>query len=168
MLKELPTLDRLSREDEKEKLKRRLRWTLAGLILLFFVGDRVVNGKRGEAYHQRLAAEFSAIPTLPNSLLVGRVDRFSDWAPRKTSVGATYSSTTRFSDIQLFYDHALQSHGWHLAESRSLTEWGKDLGGRELVYCKGELAASVEYAGLPPQRGWTYALRMSWGLHQCK
>jgi hypothetical protein len=168
MVKELPTLDRLSKENEKEKLKRRLGWTLAGLIFLLFVGDWVVNGKQGEAYHQKLIGEFSTIPTLPNSLLVGRVDTFSAWYPHKASVGATYSSKTQFSDIREIYDHELQSHGWHLVQSRSLTQWGKDLGGRELVYCKGELAASIEYAGRQPQRGWTYALRMSWGRHRCE
>ena len=168
MGEELPTLDRLSEENKKERRKRRLTWTLVALMFLLLVGDRAVNGKRGETYHQQLIGEFSTITTLPNSSLVGRLDTFSVWNSHKASVGATYVSEAQFSDIREFYDRELQSRGWHFAQDRSLTQWGKDLGRRELIYCKGELAASIEYAGQKPQRGWTYALRLSWGLHRCE
>jgi hypothetical protein len=48
-----------------------------------------------------------------------------------------------------------------------LTDWGKDLGGREVTYCKGPLAASVQYGGEKSHYGWTYALDLTWGLHHC-
>jgi len=167
MEKELATLERISKENEKEKRKRQWRWALAVLLLLLLVGNRVINGKRGETHHQQLVQEFSTIASFPNASLVANVDNFSPWNARKASVGATYLSKAQFSDIKDFYEHELQSYGWQLVQSRSLTQWGKDLGGHEWVYCKGELAASLEYAGEKPERGWTYALRLSWGLHRC-
>jgi len=167
MDKELPTLERLSKENEKEKRKRLRGGAFLVFMLLLWLGDRVINGDRGEAHHQQLLTEFSTITLLPNASLVAKVDNFSPWNAHKATVGATYLSKAQFSDIQGFYDHELQSHGWQFAQGRSLMQWGKDLGGRELVYCKGELAASVEYAGQEPQRGWNYALRLSWGLHRC-
>ena len=68
--------------------------------------------------------------------------------------------------IQEFYRRELESKGWYLIEDRRLLEWSKDYGGREQTYCKGELAAALEY-GDKSRHGWTYALELSWGLHNC-
>jgi hypothetical protein len=68
--------------------------------------------------------------------------------------------------IQEFYRRELESKGWYLIGDRPVLEWGKDYGGRKQTYCKGELAAALQYRDKPRQ-GWTYALELSWGLHDC-
>lgn len=141
-------------------------WILLAIFLLIFVSDRVINGRRGEEQHRQLMREFSAITPLPNASVVASTDNFSPWNSHKALVGATYKTSAPFSNIQEFYGRELESKGWYLVEDRSLTEWGKDYGGRELTYCKGTLAASVEY-GDEARHGWTYALELSWGLHDC-
>src|SRR5712691_6052747 len=37
--------------------------------------------------------------------------------------------------------------GWQLARERQLKDWGRDLGGRELKFRRGDYEATVEYAG---------------------
>src|SRR2546427_5814153 len=103
----------------------RLGWGLVALVLLIFIGDRVINGKRGERHHQQLLREFSAITPLPNASLVDTVDNFSSWNSHKALVGATYTTNLPFSDIQHFYDRELGLRGWHLVEDHPLTNWGK-------------------------------------------
>lgn len=139
---------------------------LLAIVLLVFVGDRIINGKRGEEYHRELVAERAAITPLANSTVVGTTDSFSPWNAHKALVGTQYTTSATFSEIADFYHLELQSKGWYLVEDRSLTEWGKDYGGRHQTYCKGELAASLEYSGRA-HYGWTYALDFSWGLHAC-
>jgi hypothetical protein len=142
-------------------------WVFIAVIVIIFLGDRVINGRRGESYHRQLVDEFSAITPLPNASLVETVDNFSKWNPHKALVGASYSTSTPLADIREFYNQKLESRGWHLAEDRSLTDGGKDFGGREIRYCKGAMAASIQYGGAESHYGWTYALDLTWGLHSC-
>jgi len=144
---ELSTLDRLSKDNEKQKRRRQLGLAFVTLMLLIFVGDRVLNGKRGESYHQQLVSEFSAIRPLPNALVLDTQDNFSPWNSHKALVGAKCRTSTPYSDIREFYNTKLQSHGWRFVGEQPLKDWGKDVGGREVTYCKGPLAASVRYGG---------------------
>jgi hypothetical protein len=146
---------------------KRIRWVLVAVMLLVFVGDRMLNGRRGENHHQQLRTEFSQIRPLPNASLVGATDNFSPWNSHKALVGAKYATSIPFTEIQAFYSRELDLRGWRIADDRALTDWGKDLGGRAITYCKGELAASLEYVGAKPHYTWTYALDLSWGLHTC-
>jgi hypothetical protein len=130
------------------------------------VGDRVINGRHGEEHHRQLMREFSAITPLPNASVVASIDNFSPWNSHKGLYGATYRTNVPYSEIQEFYRGELESKGWYLIEDRPLLEWGKDYGGREQTYCKGELAAALEY-GDESRHGWTYALELSWGLDDC-
>lgn len=150
----------------KKQWSRPGGWILLALLLTIFVGDRMINGRRGEEHHRQLMREFSAITPLPSASVVASTDNFSPWNSHKALVGATYKTSAPYSNIQEFYQRELESKGWYLIEDRPLTEWGKDYGGRQQTYCKGELAASIEYRGAS-RNGWTYALELSWGLHDC-
>lgn len=141
---------------------KRIGWVFVAVMLLVFVGDRLINGRRGEDHHQQLRAEFSTIRPLPNAALVETVDNFSPWNAHKALVGAKYTTSVPFPEIQAFYSRELELRGWQLEKDHALTVWGKDFGGRELTYCKGELAASLEYAGAESHYGWTYALDLTW------
>ena len=115
-----------------------------------------------------MRTEFSKIRPLPNASLVDTTDNFSPWNSHKVLVGATYTTAVPFAEIQAFYSRELALQGRRLDEDRALTDWGKDLGGRDITYCKGDLAASLQYAGAKSNYGWTYALDLTWGQHSCK
>jgi hypothetical protein len=135
-------------------------------MLMIFASDRIINGKQGESYHQQLRGEFSAFPPLPNATVIDSFDNFSPWNSHKALVGTTYRTDMPYAGIQEFYNRELQLRGWYLIEDRPVREWGKDYEGRTQTYCKGKLAASLQYRGSSGQ-GWTYAFEMSWGLHDC-
>ena len=101
--------------------------------------------------------EFSAITPLPNASVAAPIDDFSAWNSHKGLFGATYRTSLPYSIIQEFYRHELESKGWYLIEDRPVLEWGKDYGGRQQTYCKGELAAALEYAD-ESRHGWTYGV----------
>jgi hypothetical protein len=143
-------------------------WVFFAVMLLVFIGDRLINGRRAENRHQQMRTEFSKITPLPNASLVDTTDHFSPWNSHKALVGATYTTGVPFAEIQAFYSRELALRGWRFDEDRAVTEWGKDVGGREITYCKGELAASLEYAGAKSGYGWTYALDLTFGQHSCK
>ena len=113
----------------KRSTLRKLGWIPLAIMLLVFVGDRILNGQRGENYHRLLLAERAAITPLANSSVVSTTDHFSPWNSHKALVGTQYMTRVTFSEIADFYHQELQSKGWYLVEDRSLTEWGKDYGG---------------------------------------
>jgi hypothetical protein len=164
---QMQSKESLQTDSHKGHGLRRLGWLVPVVMLLVFIGDRVINGQRGKNYHRQLMTEFSVITPLPNDSVTGTTDNFSVWNSHKALVGATYRTTAPYSDIERFYSRELESKGWYPVEDHSLTEWGKDYGGRQQTYCKGKLAASLEYAG-ESQHGWTYALDLPWGLHHCR
>jgi hypothetical protein len=135
---------------------------------VLFVGDHLVNGRRGEEFHQQLLREFTQIKPLQNTSAVSSTDSFSSWNPGKALVGATYKTTLPYLEIRNYYDAELRSHNWVFTEDKPLTDWGKDLGGRTVRYCKGPLSCSLQYAGAKAQYGWTYALDLTWGLDNCR
>jgi hypothetical protein len=169
---QLPTLYRLAKEDEKEnrkkKVGRRLGFAWIALLLLVFIGDRVVNGSQGERYHQQSQREFHAIAPLPSATVVSMGDNYSPWNSHKTTVDAGYVTNLPYSVIYEFYDRELVTLGWHQVEDRPYPASGKNFGGRQVTYCKGELSAWLQYAGTAPDHGWTYVFEVSWGVHQCK
>ena len=61
-----------------------------------------------------------------------------------------------------YYDRVLKLKGWQLATVREFRH-----SSRQFIYCKGNLTASLFYAGTPSTYGWDYAVDLSWGLHEC-
>lgn len=164
---ELSTLDRLSEQNRRQRRRRILRLLFAAVMLFLFLGDRIVNGKRGEGYHQRLSKEFSEIVPFPNASVVTALDNYSPWNSHKGLVGADYRTSAQFADIREFYNHELESHGWRMVEDVPLKRWGKEVvGGRQLTYCKETLEAQLTY-GSPNRYGWTYALHLTFGSPVC-
>jgi len=163
----LSTLDRLAKQNETKRFWTRISLVCVVLLLVVFVGDRVVNGKRGELYHERLVQEFRAIRPLPDASVVSASDNYSPWNSHKALVGASYTTRLPYSEIRQYYDRELPQLGWRAVRDHAVTDWGRDLGGREVKYCKGELGASLQYAGTNAHYGWTFALDLTWGLDGC-
>src|SRR5882762_1453226 len=138
-------------------------------ILIFaFLGDRVLNGLRGEMYHQQLVREFRSVEPMPGAVVKSTKDNYSPYNSHKALVEAAYTTSAGYSRILQYYEQEFKMKGWRSVSERHSLVWGKDLGGREALYCKGPLAASLYYAGSDRYQTWTYAISFSWGLHDCE
>jgi len=138
------------------------------ILVLTLIGDRVLNGSRGEHIHQQLIAEFHSLGQMPDSTLRDSFDSFSVWNPHKALVGAKYISAADYKSIQEFYDRELATRGWKSAGTQYPKLWGRDYGGKEVDYCKGPLSASLEFPGQKPGYHYTYSINFSWGLRTCE
>jgi len=86
----------------------------------------------------------------------------------QASASARYATDVDTEDIFKHYDEQLNQHGWRLMEKKPITVGGIDLGGKLVLYCKGENAAEIYYAGRQKTEGWTYEFSMSWGIRNCE
>jgi hypothetical protein len=147
-----------SEENARSTYTRRLFWLLPTLLLVVFLGDRILNGNNAEVHHQRLEQEFRGVPAPPNSKLIANLDFFSVWNSHKASVGAAYASPQSHSEIRSFYDRELESLGWRLLDKTSSTQ---------TTYCKGEFSAHLRYGENLPT-GADYVLSLDWGFVGCR
>ena len=120
---------------------------MRAILVLTLIGDRVLNGSRGEQIHRQLFAESRSLEQMPNSILLGSVDSFSVWNSHKGLVDAKYTTAADYKSIQEFYDRELATRGWKSVGTQYLKVWGRDYGGKEVDYCKGPLSASLEFPG---------------------
>ena len=72
---------------------------MCAILVLTFIGDRVLNGSRGEQIHRQLVAESRSLEQMPNSILLGSVDSFSVWNSHKALVDAKYTTAADYTSI---------------------------------------------------------------------
>jgi hypothetical protein len=83
-------------------------------------------------------------------------------------IGNYYRSDLIYDQIRVHYDAELVRHGWKFKEQKALTNWGKDLGESQTIYCRGNHAADIYFTGnRQNELGFRYALDISWGLGDC-
>ncbi|HYR76175.1 MAG TPA: hypothetical protein VEM96_10065 [Pyrinomonadaceae bacterium] len=73
-----------------------------------------------------------------------------------------FSSKSKYEEVKGFVLQHLTPAGWTLVEDRSMTDWGRDLGGRQLKFRKGEYWIVIEYAGEKASDQWDYAVTVEW------
>ena len=79
-------------------------------------------------------------------------------------ISAAYKTEKSYESIKLYYDDKLTSRGWKFKREAGIQYDGKDYGGKELIYCKDNYAASLQYAGQQETEfGWTFSFAMTWG-----
>jgi hypothetical protein len=49
-----------------------------------------------------------------------------------------------------------------VVKERKLSDWGRDLGGTEAEFLKGEYVLDLTYAGSRADYGWEYAIGVEW------
>lgn len=101
--------------------------------------------------------EHDAVPPPPASHLITRevVDKRG-----YSAVHSKYESTLAPEAAGRHYDHWLRLAGWRLRATRQTQSWGKPTDGWSRDYCKGQLKASLQYAGTAPN-DWKYAFSIS-------
>jgi hypothetical protein len=72
-----------------------------------------------------------------------------------------FAGALKFSEVRSFYEVVLSGMGWRFISESSLRDSGRDLGEKQLTYCKGEYIASVQYAGSRTHIGWDFALSIT-------
>ena len=131
----------------------------------YAVYEQIVYGPTAKAKVPELQAEAEAIPFPPEDVLVNQL------APHKSHhalVDRTYTSRLTYSQLRAHYDAELSRRGWQFTREKPVRDWGRDLGGKDACYRKGEDVASLFFAGERASYGWTYSISFSWGLSQCK
>ena len=142
---------------------------LAALILIaFFVGFAVfwihefdVNEPKAAQVQAVLENEFRAIHPLPAAT---PLNYGASHKTQQALVSDTYQTSLTYEDIRQFYDAEVAKNGWAFFMEEQVKDWGRDLGGKEARYCKGEYRATLQYAGKQADYGWDYAFSVSWGL----
>ncbi len=108
---------------------------------------------------RELKSEFRSLE-LPEDATVRSVDDNPEWG--HVFISGTYATHLGYEELKRFYRSELERNGWRLAGEKDLADWGRDLGGRQLTFCKKPYEANLEYAGQKAQYGWDYAFSMSW------
>jgi len=120
-----------------------------------------VNGPKAVTAQAELENEFRSITPLPGATAIYY---HASNKPGIALVSDTYRTNLSYGEVRKHYNAELSKQGWAFYMEEPLTEWGKDLGGKEAHYCKGRYRAELQWAGERANDGFDYAFSMSWGL----
>lgn len=148
-------------ERMKSLTTRRLSIPLIGFILLFAVAYvmKQLTPNRDEAKLKECERILVAIPLYP-----GSEERHNSWTSKVSlaSVGKYYDSDASYEELKRHYIENLTRLGWQFVHERQLFDWGRDMGGREMSFRKGEFSVVIEYAGEKADYGWKYTINVLW------
>lgn len=66
-----------------------------------------------------------------------------------------------YDEIKEYFDEELSKKGWRYVGEEKIKDWGRDFGGMERHYCKGNLFLNLQFPGKESGYGWIYALSAS-------
>lgn len=141
--------------------------TSAIWFTLYLSYDERNNGPAANKTQSDIEGEFQRITPLP---LAVAVEHISMHKTHQGTVNSAYKTDRSYEDIKAYYDKELANRGWRFVREALLTYDGKDNGGKQLFYCKGNYRADLQSAGRQETEfGWTYSFALSWGLsNECK
>lgn len=73
-----------------------------------------------------------------------------------------FKSDAKYDDVKKFYTKELSQNGWQFTEEIKIKDWGRDLGGYDLIFHKGEYYYSITYAGDQVDTTWNYSISIGW------
>ena len=152
------------RSRNKKNIFRRLGVLYVIAFFGFIIYQHYEYGPISEGIKEQLESEFKLIGQLPSATLSSYR---AHSRPEDALVSAKYNTKNSFSEIKKHYETELQKRGWTFLKEEGVKDWGKDLGGKSIIYCKERYSASIQYAGTEANYGWTYSLSLSWGLGAC-
>lgn len=146
-------------------MKKILLTIISILPVVSFVGfmlyQYIVNEPPARKAQAVLETEFAKVKTPSWASLIGKI---SNHKPGQALVEATYTTSVGYKNIRSYYDGELVQKGWRFVGEEGVRDWGRDLGGKEAYYRKGDYDASLQYAGEKGNYGWTYSLDLSIGM----
>jgi len=107
-----------------------------------------------------LKIELDSLKPLPDDWSSGS----SHFARKSNSVSVTkeYVSKNSYEDIKKYYNDELKKYNWQFSCEKDVKDWGKDLGGKELDYYKGQYSIEIFYSGEKANYGYTYGITIEW------
>jgi hypothetical protein len=150
--------------------KKKVRMVISIFIFAVVTGSIVgldywENGERAKQMMRDLETEFATIEPLPQATALSYK---ASYRPRQAWVTSKYVTNLNFPAIRAYYDGELTKRGWSFHNEEQFTDWGRDLGGMEVNYCKGDYTISLHYAGDQSGYKWVYSLDLDWGVYNCK
>jgi hypothetical protein len=134
------------------------------MTIVVMVYNVFIRTPKAKHVAEQLQRELSLIQVFPNSTLTHSENSYKD---AQALIDQRYSTAATYVDLRKYYDVELPKHGWKFSSERTVTNYGRDLGGRMAHYCKGDLSADVQYIGEAADGKGDYALALSWGLYDC-
>jgi hypothetical protein len=99
------------------------------------------------------------LPMYPG-MIEGNVHRTS--RGNQALLGKEYKSSVNYETLKSFYTENLTQSGWKFLREKQVKDWGRDLGGRELEFQKGEYILDIQYSGEKANYGWQYTIDIDW------
>jgi hypothetical protein len=131
-------------------------------VLVAEMFSSAVARPRGIDMLPALRGEFASITAPSDAKFVQRPESSSKMG--HALVLATYAYRGGYDRLRDHYDREAARGGWSVCGEKPLYDWFRDLGGRSRSYCKGDLQATLQFAGAGAHYGWDYAFSVSWGL----
>jgi hypothetical protein len=135
---------------------------IAVLVLVVILWP-IIHPPHAEMHQIALKREFQLLQVPQGARVVVVDDK-----PKigRVFLNSTYESQLSYDNLKQFYTSNLQRNGWHILRETPITDLGRNLGGREITFCKGPYEADLQFAGDKATFAWNYALSMSWNLHK--
>ena len=127
---------------------------LWGVALLIIVPRK----SEGDAKLNEIRGLLNAVPVYPGAR---EVDFFWSDKALHTVAEKSYQSDVRYDELKSYYIEQLKPLGWRLIAEKSVKDWWRDLGGRELTFQRGDYLLNIEFAGEKADYGWNYAISIT-------
>ncbi|EGW41879.1 hypothetical protein [Desulfosporosinus sp. OT] len=142
--------------------KKYLIFLLIVLSLLVIMGNfnKPDHGPSIEDVIQKeLRVELNKITPLPGATVVGTSDSNK---LNQAFVEDCYNSTLNLNQIKQYYNEQFVNNGWQFYKEEPITIWGKDYGGKQFIYKKGDYEADLEYTAHDPNSHQAFVVSISW------
>jgi hypothetical protein len=105
--------------------------------------------------------EFHQIPALAGAIATTN-DGFT-FDPQHLTEGRLYRTNSSYSEIRTHYDTELSKLGWKFDREADVNGVdGKNHGGKQVLYSKGEFRARLYHKGAETQYGYNYYFCVTW------
>ena len=139
------------------------------LLLIFIIGlfgyityDEMINESFSRQKLSEVEREFHQIQPMTDAVPTSDLQSTTRKAKHVT-VGNLYRTNLTYSEIRAYYDAELAKHGWKFQKELKVNgPDGKDYGGKQVFYYKGEFTAFIYHVGEKPNPEYTYYFRVSW------
>ena len=141
-----------------------LRWLwfvpvlFAAIFVLAYI-SKFFSPNRGDVKLYQAQELINRVSPYPDSEVVETSAGSKD---RIATVGRAYKSKASYEDLKRYYSEKLATQGWRYETENDLFDWGRNFGGRRILFRQGQFQLVIEYAGRGADYGWDYAVNITW------
>lgn len=133
-----------------------------GMILFSIIGMIIgskTDIKRAIEEEGKMEIEVQKLIPLPGAI---EVKRNLFHKEGHASVSVKYVVDKTYEEIRSYYSEEARQNGWILKSEGPIEKWGKDIGGKQLVFKKNSYTLTIDYWGEKKTDDLTYSIYMSW------